>query len=181
MLEGRHVILRLMTEKDVEEFVALDQNLAERGAYLGVRLRSLAEVRKKFNENGWWGEDEGVLLITDKAGRLLGAIGFFRSAPYAVGYEVGYGLFRAADRGHGYMSEALRLFAAYLFELKPIPELHVGVTVGNAPSRRVAEKCGFQFVGTLRHFGFARGRYDDIELFQLLRADCPPLADALRA
>ncbi|MCP6657804.1 GNAT family N-acetyltransferase, partial [Klebsiella pneumoniae] len=79
------------------------------------------------------------------------------------------------DRGKGYMSEALSLFSSFLFESKPIPRLQLTVVVGNESSRKVAEKCGYRYEGTLRKAAFLAGKYVDLELFGLLPDECPPL------
>ena len=180
MLEGRNIILRLFREEDLEEFFALHSKLADRGEFYPISLQSLAETRKELNDGNWWGEHRGRMLITDKQGRMLGGIGFFQGPPYLAGYEIGYTVFRPEDRGHGYMTEALRIFSAYLFELKPIPRLQVSLAKGNLASRRVAEKCGYQYEGTVRKGSFLRGEYRDGELFSLLREEVPTLAEALQ-
>ena len=77
------------------------------------------------------------------------------------------------------MTAALRIFSAYLFELKPTPRLQLGMFKGNAASRKVAEKCGYQYEGTQRQGNFLRGQYHDRETFSLLRNECRPLAEAL--
>ena len=96
-----------------------------------------------------------------------------------AGYEIGYAIFRPEDRGKGYMTAALRIFSAYLFELKPVPRLQLGMFKGNAASRKVAERCGYQYEGTQRQGNFLRGQYHDRETFSLLRSECLPLAEAL--
>jgi ribosomal-protein-alanine N-acetyltransferase len=73
----------------------------------------------------------------------------------------------------------LRIFSAYLFELRPIPRLQFGMFKGNAASRKVAEKCGYQYEGTQRQGNFLRGGYWDRETFSLLRSECPRLSEAL--
>ena len=79
------------------------------------------------------------------------------------------------------MTEALGIFSAYVFELKPIPRLQLGMFRGNAASRKVAEKCGYQYEGTQRQGNFLRGEYRDRETFSLLRSECPSLAEAMKA
>jgi ribosomal-protein-alanine N-acetyltransferase len=44
---------------------------------------------------------------------------------------------------------------------------------GNAPSRRIAEKCGFQLEGTARGALFNGGR-SDVLIYSLLRDDPRP-------
>ena len=180
MLEGQNVILRLFAEADLDEYLSLANQYSQRGEYFPIVPRNPSETRKKFAETGWWDEHEGRLLITDKEGRMLGDIGFFKSSPYQTGYELGYSIYRREDRGKGYMSEALRLFSAYLFELKPIPRLYLHTSADNEASRKVAEKCGYKYEGTMRQAAFLRGTYHDCPWFSLLREDCPTLPELLR-
>ena len=110
-----------------------------------------------------------------------GGIGFFQVSPHQAGYEVGYAVFRPEDRGQGIISTALRIFSAYLFDIKPIPRLQVLTAVGNVASRRVAEKCGYQHEGTLRQVYYMRGKHHDCDVLSLLRAECPSLSEALES
>ena len=181
MLEGPNVILRLFTDDDLDEFLKLDNTCAEMGEFAPVDLRSPAAFRKQFSETGGWDDQLGRMLITDKSGRILGQIMFIKEPSYQSGYEVGFVVFRREDRGKGYTTEALRIFSAYLFELKPIPRLQLGTHAGNIAARRVAEKCGYKFEGTLRQFFFTRGECVDYVQYSLLRDECPSLAEALRA
>ena len=179
MLEGNNVILRLFAEEDLEEYLTLVNKYSERGDLFPIAFHPDPPTRKQFSETGWWQEDEGRLLVTDKEGRMLGNLVFFKDVKYHAGYEVGYLILRRQDRGKGYMSEALRIFSAYLFELKPIPRLQITTVQGNAAARRIAEKCGYQLEGTFKNHGFLRGRYIDVERLALLREDCPPLSEVL--
>ena len=179
MLKGNKVILRLVAESDLEQLFALDSDLAARGEFFPISLHPPAESRKQFRETGWWQEDQGRMVVTSLDGRIVGAIVFFRPSPMLAGCEIGYAIFRAEDRGQGYMTEALRIFSAYLFELKPIPRLQLGMFKGNAASRRIAEKCGYQYEGTQRDGNFLRGKYHDRETFSLLKRECPALSVVL--
>lgn len=177
MLEGRNIILRLFRESDLEEFLALQNRCAERGEYYPLGLQSPAAAVRDLKEGGWWEEHTGRMLITDKQGHLLGSIFFFKGAPYQDGYEVGYTIFRRADRRRGIMSEALPLFSAYLFEAKPIGRLYLFAAADNAGSRRVAEKSGYHQDGTLRQAFFLRGRLHDCAVYSMLRSECRPLRE----
>jgi RimJ/RimL family protein N-acetyltransferase len=121
------------------------------------------------------------MLITAKDGRKLGHIFYFKVDPFRKVYEIAYNIFRPADRRQGVMSEALRIFAAYLFEIKALPRLQVLVGVGNVASRRVAERCGFGHEGVLRQYIFMRGKYHDCDVLSVLRSECPSLEETLRA
>jgi RimJ/RimL family protein N-acetyltransferase len=41
----------------------------------------------------------------------------------------------------------------------------------NAPSRRVADKCGFRHEGTARGAWFSKGKHHDVEVYAVLRRD----------
>ncbi len=179
MLEGPNVILRLFAADDLDEFLKLDNLLAEIGEFSPVDLRPPTAFRKQFAETGGWDDDLGRMLITDKSGRMLGIIMFKKEPSYQSGYDLGFAMLRREDRGKGYTTEALRIFSAYLFELKPIPRLQLGTHVDNIAARRIAEKCGYKLEGTMRQVHFSRGAYVDCVLYSLLRDECPSLAEAL--
>ena len=181
MLEGPNVILRLFTDDDLDEFLKLENTCAEMGEFAPVDFRSPAAFRKHLSETGGWDDKLGRMLITDKSNRIVGHIMFIKEPSFQSGYEVGFVVFRQEDRGKGYTTEALRIFSAYLFELKPIPRLQLSTHADNIAARRVAEKCGYQLEGTLRRMFFTRGAYVDYALYSLLRDECPSLAEALKA
>jgi RimJ/RimL family protein N-acetyltransferase len=180
MLEGPNVILRLFTEDDLDEFLKLENTYAEMGEFTPVDLRSPTAFRRHLSETGGWDDKLGRMLITDKNHRILGHIMFVKEPSFQSGYEVGFVVFRREDRGKGYTTEALRIFSAYLFELKPIPRLQLGTHADNMAARRVAEKCGYKLEGTLRQFFFTRGKFVDYVQYALLRDECPSLPEALR-
>lgn len=181
MLEGPNIILRLFKEDDLDEFFTLRGTYAERGDFEDSGPVPEAERRKQFSENGWWSDDLGRMAVTNKDGRLLGVIVFFKGLPFEAGYEVGFVVLRREDRCQGIVSEALRIFSAYLFDLKPVPRLQLRTSVDNLAARRVAEKCGYRLEGVQRQVSFARGEYRDCAQYSLLRDECPPLAEVLQA
>ena len=181
MLEGPNVILRLFSDDDVDEFLKLENTCAEKGPFASIDVRSPAVFRQQLSETGAWDDKLGRLLITDKSNRLLGQIIYMKEPSFQAGYEVGFALFRREDRGKGYSTEALRIFSAYLFEIKPVPRLQLTTHVDNIAARRVAEKCGYKLEGTLRKMVFTRGEYADYVLYSLLRDECPSLAEAIKA
>jgi RimJ/RimL family protein N-acetyltransferase len=166
--------LRLFADGDLEEFMSLYNRYSQRGQFYPIAVRSLTQCRKEFGEKGWWDEDQGRMLVTDKQGRMIGTIFFFKGAPYQESYEIGYAILQEKDRGQGFMTEALQLFSAYMFEWKQVPRLQLVVHPDNVPSRRIAEKCGYRHEGTLRKSYFLRGAYHDSEMYSMLRDECPP-------
>ena len=175
MIQGDRINLRTVWESDLELIYKLMTDVNEIGEYWLIDIPPEPNFRRGFNERGFWHDNFGRMLITDKEDKVLGEIIYFRNADYRAGYEIGYQIFKREDRGKGYMSEALRLFSSFLFAVKPIPRLQLTAIAGNESSRRVAQKCGYSYEGTLRKAAFHSGQYVDLDLFALLREDSLPL------
>lgn len=95
---------------------------------------------------------EAVFAIVRRAdGVLLGSAGLVpdgaRENPRArmLGYSLGY-----EHWGHGYMTEAVRAVLAHSFGAMGLDLISANCYPDNVRSRRVLEKCGFQYEGTLR-------------------------------
>lgn len=174
MISGERINLRLFRdERDVEEYVTLYNDLAERSLADHTEITPVVGRLSEFRETGFWADDRGTMLITTKDDRVVGSIGFIRNTDLELG--IGYRLLRREDRGQGYMSEALRLFYAYLFETKlHITRLAILTAADNTGSRRLAVKCGYTQEGILRQAYFYRGRVCDWVVYGLLREECPP-------
>ena len=179
MLKGKNINLRMIEDRDIPEMLSLMNDLEHRGKYLGVELHHETKINRHYADAGFWENDFGRLLITDKKDRLLGAITFFKGVGDSEGYEIGCQMYRKEDRGQGYSTEATKLFCAYIFELKPVERLQICIAKGNAAARKTAEKCGFVYEGTMRKAFFARGKYHDLDFFSLLREECTGLSDLL--
>lgn len=179
MIKGKIINLRVLKENDLEEFSEGLNNLMDVGDYFPLTIRSITEVKKKFDDTGYWDDEFALLLIVDKNDKMLGYIAAFKSHVYFTGREIGYRIFNTPEKGRGYMSEALRLFTAYMFDLKEFPMLYLTTVPGNAASRRVAEKCGFIQDGTLRKAAYNLGEYCDLDIFSLLKEDCPHFKEVI--
>lgn len=77
----------------------------------------------------------------------------------------------AEHRGHGYTTEALLRLARWAFTELGIDRLEWRAEVGNAGSRKVAEKAGFTLEGTLRGALFNKGTRRDGWVGALLPSD----------
>lgn len=180
MIQGKNINLRPIRQDDLDEIIKLQSDVSQRGEYLSPHMMNEAMYKKDYQETGFWKEDFGELLITNKEGRILGDISYFKGVRYMPGLEIGYGLFKREDRGKGYTTEALKLFSAYLFEIKTIHRLEVHADMNNIGSRRVAEKCGFTFEGTKREAVFNRGEYRDLAMYSMLRHECPSFTEMIK-
>jgi ribosomal-protein-alanine N-acetyltransferase len=177
MIRGPSVTLRCARESDLDLLVATENDHQQRGPYIAHRLIPRSVLARDLAENGLMTEERSRLMIVDAEDRPLGLILFFRPGVYIEGYEIGYNLFATAARGRGYTTEAVSLLVDWLFRGKPINRLQLTIHPGNAASRRVAEKCGFQREGLLRGAFFVGAAWQDVEIWSLLRAEW----EALRA
>jgi len=172
MIRGKRVLLRTMREKDLDDYLRLTSEIANRGPHFPLFLHSEVSLRNRYNENGFWSDGSGTLLVFDaEETRILGQVNFFKTVAYWHGYELGYILFGPEDRGKGYITEAVRLVSKYLFDAKPILRLTIQCEPGNAGSRKVAEKCGYKLEGIARSVFESYGQVTDIEVWSLTKAD----------
>lgn len=179
MIKGKKVLLRTIRQDELDTVYNLICDINNKGPYWHLVIPSEMEFKRKFSENGHWGLDEGRMLIMDHNENHLGEILYFKGFDYQAGFEVGYELFHPSYSGKGYMKEALQLFCSYLFACFPINRIQVNTMKGNIASRKVAEHCGFVYEGTMRKATFHNGIYHDLDLFSLLREECPPLDSLL--
>lgn len=181
MLVGKRVVVRAVRERDLDRLYDLMADVRYTGDYWPLHLESEIKRRKALQESGGLEEDSGVLLLTDRQDRILGHLVFFKPAPYLNAYEFGYRLYRPEDWGKGYMSEAVSLAAAFLFETRPVDRIQATTMPGNVGSQQVLKKCGFQFEGVMRQAIFHQGRTLDLHLFAIVRGEHRPLAELLAA
>ena len=180
MIRGAKIYLRPLEREEIPRLAELENDIAHKGEYWPLDLMTRQELYRRFDENAMWDKNRGMLLICAADDhRIVGHVNFFTTAPYADHFEIGGSIFRREDRGRGFMTEALRLFCAYLFAVKTVGRLQAGIIAGNTPSRRMAEKCGFRHEGVMRRVVVHNGKRKDMDLLSLLREECPPLQQVI--
>jgi ribosomal-protein-alanine N-acetyltransferase len=172
MLKGDKINLRTVRGRDLETFLDLSSDIAARGSHYPLNLQTETSIKARFDKDGFWGEDSGLMLIVDKqTDRILGSIVHFKPVHYYNCVEIGYIVYDPNQRGKGIVTEGLKLFTQYLFDLKPIYRIQIQVEPANTASRRVAEKCGFEHEGTARKAFISKGKPMDIDVFSLIRVE----------
>ncbi len=83
------------------------------------------------------------------SGERLGAVGLLISDPENGVGEIGCYL-SAAARGAGAATRAIELLGTWALEVVGLERLELHILVGNEPSLRLAERCGYQLEGILR-------------------------------
>jgi ribosomal-protein-alanine N-acetyltransferase len=174
MLNGQQVVLRPLRERDLAAFIDAHTEISNRGEFFPLGVQPESRIRRDHAESGLWEPDEGTLLIWNRGDVMVGHIEFFRPVSYWDAYELSYQLYAAEHAGHGYTTEAVCLLVDYLFASKKVNRLSLVIVPENSPSRRIAEKCGFQLEGTARGAFFNGGRNVDVLVYALLREDPRP-------
>ena len=168
MLTGKSITLRPVHDSDVEKLYDFHTDIQNRGDYFPRGILSQPAFRKQFQENGFWGKEDGMLLIVNSDNDILGHIEFFKTVNYLDEYELSYQLYDTLQRGKGVMTEAVNMLVQYLFETKRMNRIRLVIHPDNAASRRLAEKCGFTHEGTARGAWYNKGRHQDVEIYSIL-------------
>lgn len=69
----------------------------------------------------------------------------------------------------GYATEATKAVIKFGFTSMNLHKVQICTKTINAPSKRVIEKCGFTYEGTLRDFFYMNGEYVGRLYFSMLR------------
>jgi RimJ/RimL family protein N-acetyltransferase len=143
VLETERLVLRAPRLEDAKAVAQLanDRRIAENTARIPHPYR-LADA-EQFIAAVSRADDEIAFLIT-REGVVLGACGI--SLPEREPPEIGYWL-GVPFWGHGYATEAVRAVIDHAFADLDFEVLQAGARVTNPASRRVLEKCGFQWTG----------------------------------
>ena len=144
VLETKRLALRAPRLEDAKSVAALanDRRIAENTARIPhpYRMTDAEGFISGANKSG----SDAVFLITLRDGTLVGACGIVSEQDETP--ELGYWL-GASYWGKGYANEALHAEVDYAFTDLGHEALQAGARVTNPASRRVLEKCGFQWTG----------------------------------
>lgn len=174
---GERVVVRPFREEDAAPlFVAVEESREHLIAWLpwaqGYRVEDDARafiresrahvlLRERF--------DLGIFAC--ETGQLLGGTGF-GVRNWSVGaFEIGYWVRKSAE-GRGYVAEAVKLLARFLFDDWEAQRVVIRCDSRNARSANVARRLGFTLEGVLRHDALgADGAIRDTMVFALTPAD----------
>jgi RimJ/RimL family protein N-acetyltransferase len=141
VLETKRLALRAPRLEDAKSVAALanDRRIAENTARIPhpYRITDAEGFISGANKAG-----DAVFLITLRDGTVVGACGVVSDETPELGYWLGVPYW-----GNGYATEALHAVVDYAFTDLRHEALQAGARVTNPASRRVLEKCGFQWTG----------------------------------
>lgn len=109
-------------------------------------------------------------IIEPQSGECIGQIAFFLVDNKNHFAEIEYCIGAAYQR-KGYATEATKALIAYGFEKINLHKVQICTKTINAPSKRVIEKCGFTYEGTLRDYFCMNGEYVGRLYFSILRSE----------
>jgi RimJ/RimL family protein N-acetyltransferase len=142
VLETERLVLRAPRLGDAKTVAALanDRHIAENTARIPhpYRLTDAKDWIGGANKNS----DEEQYVITLANGTLIGACGLEAREGRSIGYWLGQ-----AYWGKGYATEAVHALIDHAFGDLDHEALQASARVTNPASRRVLEKCGFQWTG----------------------------------
>src|SRR5262245_13345881 len=144
VLETERLVLRAPRHEDVKAIAMLanDRRIAENTARIPFpyKLSDAQDFIDQVNRPG----SEIAFLITLADGTVMGACGlaFAERQPPELGYWLG-----VPHWGKGYATEAVRAVIDYAFTDLDHEALASSARVTNPGSRRILEKCGFQWTG----------------------------------
>ena len=143
VLETKRLTLRAPTLRDAKAIAVLanDRRIAENTARIPHPYK-LTDA-ENFIAGANKADGETVFLVT-RNGTIMGACGVAVADPNAP--ELGYWL-GVPYWGQGFVTEALHAVIDFAFSEFEHSALHAGARVTNPASRRVLEKCGFQWTG----------------------------------
>jgi len=144
VLETKRLALRAPQLEDAKTVAMLanDRRIAENTARIPHPYREADAT--SFIAAANKADGDAVFLITLRDGTIAGACGIARTQDDVP--ELGYWL-GVAHWGKGYATEALHAVIDYAFADLGHDALQAGARVTNPASRRVLEKCGFQWTG----------------------------------
>ena len=109
-------------------------------------------------------------VIEKESGECIGQIAYFLVDSKNHFAEIEYCI-GAEFQCRGYATEATKAVISFGFDRINLHKVQICTKTINKPSRRVIEKCGFTYEGTLRDYFFMNGKYVGRHYFSILREE----------
>ena len=127
----------------------------------------------------WFGEmadsdpahDLELAVVLRDTGELIGETGLYSIDWIARTAESGSWLYRAADRGQGYGTEAKLLLLEYAFERLGLNMIWAWVKERNPRSQAALRKQGYRDAGRFTWSGFGPDGFENARMFDLLATE----------
>ncbi|MCR5148854.1 MAG: GNAT family N-acetyltransferase [Eubacterium sp.] len=107
-------------------------------------------------------------VVEKKSGECIGQIAYFLVDKFNSWGEIEYCI-GSAYQGKGYATEATKSIIRYGFDKIGFNKEQICVRPSNIKSKKVIEKCGFEYEGTLRDYFFIDGEYEGRMYYSILK------------
>ncbi|MDQ3751935.1 MAG: GNAT family N-acetyltransferase [Actinomycetota bacterium] len=172
MLKGNKVLLRPVTEDDLETIWPWDSDidlvaLADDEPPLPRSFESFREQLKKIMAK----PEEVALFAIEADGSLIGTCSLFHFDVTAHNVELGIFIGDRSYWGRGYGREAIGLLLEYAFRFRNQRKVYLGTFDDNERAIRSYRACGFVEEGRLREHSWVDGRYKDLVHMGIMRSE----------
>jgi ribosomal-protein-alanine N-acetyltransferase len=117
------------------------------------------------------------LMIEKLTDKIIGECGYHNLNKLHHKAELFYGMRSDEFKKQGFMSETVPKVLDYGFNHLNLHRIEVKVSPLNIPSVRIIEKNGFIKEGFLREDYFINDKYENSEIYSLLKAEYPKSSD----
>lgn len=172
-LETPRLRLRLLTPEAMN-YIFTELDSEDIMHVLGIATEEIvAKEREKFmgGLRTWQTSYCNAKLILKSDNRVIGGAGFHTWYLRHRRAEIGYAIYDDADKGHGYMKEALAALMPYGFDTLGLNRVEAMVATDNEPSLRLLRHFGFVQEGLLREHYDVGGMAQDSLVFSLLQKE----------
>ena len=170
-LVGDRIVIRDLMQRDIEDFYEYGKS-KNVGPNAGWKPFPSYDVAKRILSSYIMsGETYGIALKNNN--KLIGTISCYNNAirKYNKAKSLGFSLNENYWK-NGYMTEAVKLMIRYIFEKTDCEILEVGHHADNFGSKRVIEKCRFNYDGRLAKFKrLYDGRIIDADFYSMTIED----------
>jgi len=141
--------------------------------------KTLEEIKRDWkshyfsDNNPYSGRCFAILKGKNPVGKPIGMINHNRIDRDNRSVDIDMIIGQAKDWGQGYGSDALKIFAGYLFERFDLNRIWLGSYIYNKRAIRAYEKAGFKREGVLREDALIGDKFVDTVVLSLLRREFP--------
>ena len=177
VLEGRYARLEPLAPQHAADIFAVSSlpGGAERYQWLfSDAPQSLAEMEARIAATDW-GDNRYVAVVDKASGKALGQQGWMRIRAEHGSIEIGGVYWGLPMARTPLATEALFLFARYIFDDLGYRRFEWKCNTLNEPSKAAAKRFGFQFEGIFRQDMILKGASRDTAWFSMLDSEWPAL------